>query len=70
MSQIKVIAMAAILVVSASSAFASERYHSHSRRIHSEVQLLEGRYSAPWSNYGYSGSTLTGRDAMVNTLSN
>jgi hypothetical protein len=71
MSQIKVIAVAAILAVSASSAFASQsKYHSHSRRIQSE-QLIEGRNSASqWGYYGYSGSTLTGRDALVNTLGN
>jgi hypothetical protein len=73
MSQIKVIAMAAILAVSASSAFASQtQYHWHSRWLQSGVQLIEGRNSAShWGYYGsYSGSTPTGRNAIVNTLGN
>jgi hypothetical protein len=71
MSQIKVIAVAAILAVSASNAFASQtKYHSHSRWIQSGMQLIEGRNSASqWGYYG-SGSTPTGRDAIVNTLGN
>jgi hypothetical protein len=69
MSKIKVIALAAILAVSASSAFASPKQHSHSRRIQSDVQLIEGRNSA--SQWGfYNGFTPTGRDAIVNALGN
>jgi hypothetical protein len=72
MSRIQVIAMVTILTVSASSAFASQtKYHSHSRRIESGMQLMEGRNSAQWSYYGsYGGTMLTGRDAIVNTLGN
>jgi hypothetical protein len=70
-STIKTLFVAALVAVSASSAFAATVHH-RARASNFEQyndQLIEGRNAAP--QFGYSsGATSTGRDAMVQELGN
>jgi hypothetical protein len=71
-NKIKVIFIAAAVAGSASSAFADETYHHHAHRSkierYGDPQLSEGRNSSHW--WGYSTSTSTDRDSIVQTPGN